>query len=147
MSERWIPILAAVVGVLGGMGGAFIGGYVANEGQQERFDSERKAQVADSRLETYGNYLGELNKWIIVGGDGEAVTTAYGQVLLFSSSLALRQAARELGEAAEEINLAQKAQEEGEEISLTERNSLDEQYNTNLNDFISLAQKATGITE
>ena len=37
MSERWIPIVAAILGVLGGTGGAFIGGHVANEGQAQRF--------------------------------------------------------------------------------------------------------------
>lgn len=57
MSERWIPIVAAVVGVLGGMGGAFIGGYVANEGQQQRFKEERKSQLEDLRRETYVRYL------------------------------------------------------------------------------------------
>ncbi len=61
MSERWIPIVAAVVGVLGGMGGAFIGGYVANEGQQQRFKEERKSQLEDLRRETYVRYLRNLD--------------------------------------------------------------------------------------
>jgi CHASE1-domain containing sensor protein len=49
MSERWVPLLAAVVGLLGGMGGAYVGGTVANEGQQDRFEDERKAE-----MRTYG---------------------------------------------------------------------------------------------
>ena len=147
MSERWIPILAAAVGVVGGVAGALIGGYVANEGQQERFESERRAQIADSRLETYGNYLGELNKWIIVGGDGEAVTTAQGEVLLFSSSEELRQAATELFEAATNINEALKAQDQDEEISQEESDSLIEEYNDKLRKFISEGQQEAGISE
>jgi hypothetical protein len=37
MNERWIPVLAAVVGVLGGMGGALVGGSVANQGLEREY--------------------------------------------------------------------------------------------------------------
>ena len=37
MNERWIPVLAAVVGGLGGMGGALVGGSVANQGQEREY--------------------------------------------------------------------------------------------------------------
>jgi hypothetical protein len=57
VSERWMPILAAVVGVLGGMGGAFIGGYVANEGQEQRFDREQDVRREDLRRTTYADFL------------------------------------------------------------------------------------------
>ena len=59
MSERWIPILAAVVGVLGGMGGAYIGGYVANEGQQQRFESEQDARLQDLRRDAFADLVEE----------------------------------------------------------------------------------------
>ena len=54
MSDRWIPVLAAVVGVIGGIGGAYIGGAVANEGQETRFERERAAALQDLRMDTYG---------------------------------------------------------------------------------------------
>jgi hypothetical protein len=44
MSDRWVPIVAAVVGVIGGMGGAYIGGSVANEGQRQRFEEQQVAE-------------------------------------------------------------------------------------------------------
>jgi Methylmalonyl-CoA mutase len=44
-----MPILAAGLGVLGGIAGAFIGGYVANEGQERRFEKERAAAEQDGR--------------------------------------------------------------------------------------------------
>jgi hypothetical protein len=57
MSERWVPVLAAIVGVLGGMGGALIGGWVANAGQEQRFQDERQAAVQDLHREIYADYL------------------------------------------------------------------------------------------
>jgi hypothetical protein len=58
MDARWMPIVAAGVGVLGGIGGAFIGGYLANEGAEGRFEKERAAAEQDLRREAYGAYLG-----------------------------------------------------------------------------------------
>jgi hypothetical protein len=55
--DRWIPILAATVGVLGGMGGALVGGYISNQGQQQQFEDERKAAIDDLRQDSYANYL------------------------------------------------------------------------------------------
>ena len=59
MSERWVPLLAALVGLLGGMGGAYIGGSVANEGQQQRFENEQEARMQDLRRNTYADFLQE----------------------------------------------------------------------------------------
>lgn len=55
--DRWIPILAATVGVLGGMGGALVGGYISNQGQERQFEDQRKAAVDDLRQDSYANYL------------------------------------------------------------------------------------------
>jgi hypothetical protein len=52
-----MPILAAVVGVLGGMGGAFIGGYVANEGQERRFEREQDVRREELRRTAYADFL------------------------------------------------------------------------------------------
>lgn len=57
MSERWIPLLAAIVGLLGGMAGAYIGGSVANEGQQQRFENEQKAETRALRVDAYVGLL------------------------------------------------------------------------------------------
>ena len=57
MTERWIPIVAAVVGLMGGLGGAAIGGSIANEGQEERFRNERLAELNNLLIDTYSRYL------------------------------------------------------------------------------------------
>jgi hypothetical protein len=144
MPDRWIPILAAAVGVVGGMGGALIGGYVANEGQQERFESERKAEVADARQDVYAKYLGEVTQWIIVGGDGSEVATAQGEVFLVSSSADVRDTAEDLLNAAGEANEAMK---QGEELEQEEADRVNGLLDRTLNEFISAAQREIGITE
>lgn len=57
MSERWIPIFAAVVGLLGGVGGAAIGGSIANNGQQDRLIQERQTHLEDLLIETFSKYV------------------------------------------------------------------------------------------
>jgi hypothetical protein len=76
VSDRWVPVLAAVVGVLGGMGGAFVGGSVANQGQEQRFESEREAARQDVREDTYGAYLQAATGLLLklqLKADGEPV--------------------------------------------------------------------------
>jgi hypothetical protein len=58
MDARWTPLLAAVVGVLGAVGGALVGGAVANQGQEQGFERQRAAALQDLRRETYGDYIG-----------------------------------------------------------------------------------------
>src|SRR5829696_4917095 len=53
MSEHWVAVVAAVLGLLGGMGGAAVGGYIANRGEQQRFEHEPAAEIRDLRLDTY----------------------------------------------------------------------------------------------
>jgi len=60
-----MPLLAAGLGVLGGVGGAFIGGYVANEGQENRFDKERAAAITDVRRHAYGEFLGAAQEILV----------------------------------------------------------------------------------
>lgn len=55
--DRWIPVVAAAVGVLGGMGGALIGGFVANQSQEDRLQAEQQAETRNVRRETYGTFL------------------------------------------------------------------------------------------
>jgi hypothetical protein len=65
-----MPVFAALVGVLGGVGGAIAGGSLANRGQEERFLSERQAAIQDLRLDKYGTLVGAadvlLTQFLIV---------------------------------------------------------------------------------
>ena len=65
MDARWMPIFAATVGVLGGVGGALVGGFVANAGQAEGFKRERAAAKQDLRTEVYGAYLGTAEGFVL----------------------------------------------------------------------------------
>ena len=67
MSDRWIPVLAAVVGVLGGIGGAGIGGCVANQGEERRLNSERQTARLDSEQDAYASYLEAVNTLVLRG--------------------------------------------------------------------------------
>jgi hypothetical protein len=58
MPERWwIPVLAAVVGLIGGVGGAYVGGEVANKGQEQQFENQRTAELQDLLIDAYARYL------------------------------------------------------------------------------------------
>ncbi len=100
MVDRWVPILAAVLGLVGGTAGAYVGGSVANEGQQQRFENERQTRIENLRIDTYGSYLRELANWNYVGGVPSKVSAAQAKVLLVSSSPAVRDAALQLFTAA-----------------------------------------------
>jgi hypothetical protein len=71
VSDRWIPVLAATVGIIGGMGGALIGGCVANQGQQEQFEDERQAALVDMRREVYATYIQAVESFIQKAGSRE----------------------------------------------------------------------------
>jgi hypothetical protein len=110
MSDRWIPVFAAVVGVIGGMGGAYIGGAVANEGQETRFERERAAALQDLRMNTYGTYLqavDSIEAKIQVGADGQAdyvrLKAAEARVSLLANA-EVSQAARRLGDSLSRYN-------------------------------------------
>lgn len=59
-----MPVFAALVGVLGGVGGAIVGGVLANSGQEEAFLRERKAHEKDLRLATYSTYVSAVDAFI-----------------------------------------------------------------------------------
>jgi hypothetical protein len=90
MSERWIPVLAAFLGLLGGIGGAFIGGAVANEGQQQRFENEQAIRAQDLRREAFADFLqavANVNQG--AGNVNEELAradTAKAQVALFANA-------------------------------------------------------------
>jgi hypothetical protein len=100
MSERWIPVVAAIVGVLGGMGGAFIGGYVANKGEQQRFKEEQVAKTENFRRDTVVKFLAAAEKLRFAGGTGQDLLADEAQVSLLFPTSVVRAAAREVSHAA-----------------------------------------------
>lgn len=104
MIDRWMPVVAAALGLLGGMGGAYIGGSVANQGQEQRFREERATRIEDSRRDTYVAYLRELENHFFLGGTPEKARAAQAAVLLVSSA-SVRDAASAAVAAANGSNL------------------------------------------
>ena len=71
MLQRWTAVVAATLGLFAGMGGAFIGGNVANKGQQQLFREQRATRLEDARRATYVAYLRELENHFFLGGTPE----------------------------------------------------------------------------
>jgi len=88
MSERWIPVLAALLGVLGGMGGAFIGGNVANKGQEQRFEDEQAVRAGDLRRGAYADLLEEAAavQFAVTPQGVDRLTSAEAKADLFANS-------------------------------------------------------------
>jgi hypothetical protein len=126
MYERWIPVLAAALGLLGGVGGALVGGWVANQGEQERFRSERAAERADFSRDTFVKFLAAAENWRFQGKTGEKVFAAEAEVTLLSSSPGLWKAARDITQAAQTTIPGGKG---------------DKEYKRKRNRFIKLAQQ------
>ena len=95
MPEHWVPVVAALLGILGGMGGAAVGGYIANRGEQQRHAHERAAEIRDLRLDTYVMLLraAELEHAQPVETDDRVVRTAEAEVALVAPTVAIREAA------------------------------------------------------
>jgi CHASE1-domain containing sensor protein len=100
VSEPWIPVLAAILGLLGGVGGAAVGGFVANEGQERRFEHERATETRDRRMETYVKFVRavEDEHFNAPTTDDRLIRTAEAEVALVASGPAVRQAASRLVE-------------------------------------------------
>lgn len=95
-----MPLLAAAVGVLGGVGGAYIGGVVANEGQEQQSKSERAGAIQDSRIEEYGNFIAtaeEIRAEILAGENpnpaGIRLFKAQAVVALITENVEVEEAA------------------------------------------------------
>jgi hypothetical protein len=135
VNERWIPILAGVIGVVGGVGGAVVGGVIANEGQEEQFEKDRAAELQDLREQTYVKFVGAAERVHQVGGEtaNAEANAALAAVILLSPTLAqpatlvLERAQQTTGEETKEGKAAETA------------------YNKNLGRFVLLAQEEVGI--
>ena len=105
MFDGWVPAVAAFLGVVGGMGGAFVGGAVANEGQQQQYANERLERMAELRRMTYVSFVEELEHHFFQGGTPDKARAAQAAVLLVSSA-AIRQASSAATDAANSDDLS-----------------------------------------
>ena len=98
MNERWLPVLAAILGVLGGVAGAAVGGYVANQGQERRLEAERASRMLDRRINAYVELLraAENESDEATAFPDPIVESAAAEVELVARTEALREAARGL---------------------------------------------------
>jgi CHASE1-domain containing sensor protein len=98
MSDRWLPVVAAILGVLGGVAGAAVGGYVANKGQEQRFEAERDSRRLDQRIDAYVGFLRAVENEKTEAGryDDAIFITAAAEVELVARNAALQRAARRL---------------------------------------------------
>ena len=135
MNERWIPILAGVIGVVGGVGGAVVGGVIANEGQEKQFEKDRAAQLQDLREQTYVKFVGAAERVHQLGGltDKAEANAALASVILLSPTL----------ERPATIVLQGAGQTTGEETD--RQKTVEAAYNKNLERFVLRAQKEVGI--
>ena len=102
MSDRWLPVLAAVLGIVGGVLGAAVGGYIANEGQEAQFKQERAERIRDLRLATYSKFLRAAENEKVRGPElqDSIVLTAQLEVELVARNDDLRAAAVRLSDRA-----------------------------------------------
>lgn len=135
MNERWIPILAGVIGVVGGVGGAVVGGVIANEGQEEQFEKDRAAELQDLREQTYVKFVGAAERVHQLGGEtaNAEANAAFAEVILLSPTL----------EQPATMVLEQALQTTGEQTE--EQNTVEAAYDKNLDRFLVLAQQEVGI--
>jgi hypothetical protein len=61
----WIPILAAALGLVGGVAGAYVGGEVSKDAQAQQFKDQRNAELQDLLIGKYGSYLRAISKWAL----------------------------------------------------------------------------------
>lgn len=95
MNDRWLPVLAAILGVLGGVAGAAVGGFVANKGQEQRLEAERDSRRLDQRIDAYVRLLRATENEVAAAGDYEDTIfrTAAAEVVLVARNPELRRAA------------------------------------------------------
>jgi hypothetical protein len=103
-----MPLFAAAVGVLGRVGGALVGGFIANQGQEEGFRRERAAAKQDLRMEAYADFLGTaqglVTRILVEGDEAKAeewlvkLWVSQARVLLVFENPEVAEAATRLGD-------------------------------------------------
>jgi hypothetical protein len=141
MDARWMPMLAAGLGVLGGIAGAFIGGYVANEGQERRFEREQAAASQDLRREAYGTYIGFAQEVIatqLAGGTQDEVNEVAVRLYPAEARIALVAESDAVTDAAAVLTQALIV-EDSERASKTDA-ELEEEYEQAFDNFLTVAR-------
>ena len=135
VNERWIPILAGVIGVVGGVGGAVVGGVIANEGQEAQFEKDRAAELQDLREQTYVRFVGAAERVHFLGGEtaNAEANAAFAEVILLSPTL----------EQPAKMVLQRAGQTTGEKTK--EQATVEAAYSKDLERFVLLAQEEVGI--
>ena len=144
MDSRWMPLMAAGLGVLGGVGGAFVGGYLANEGQESRFERERVAAIQDIRIETYGTFLGtarEVLGTILAQRSRDDEAEAFVRLFAAEARVALIAESAEVENAAQAVREAATADSGG-----ASQDELQEQYEASIDDFLDAAREEIEAT-
>jgi hypothetical protein len=139
-----MPLVAAGLGVLGGVGGAFVGGYLANEGQESRFETERVAAIQDRRIETYGTFLGtarEVLGTILAQRSREDEAEVFVRLFSAEARVALIAESAEVENAARAVREAATADSGGES-----EDELQEQYEARIDDFLDAAREEIEAT-
>jgi hypothetical protein len=78
-----MPLLAAGLGVAGGIAGAFIGGSLANEGQERRLESEQSDAAQALRREAYAEFIGSADEVALTleASSPDEIVSAFGRLL------------------------------------------------------------------
>jgi len=92
-----MPLLAATVGLLGGVGGAYIGGVVAIKEQQERFENEQRTETRNLRINAYVDLLMACETTFDTGQRVGDLRAAQARASLMTSSNEVQKAADALG--------------------------------------------------
>jgi len=110
MDAKWMPVFAAAVGVLGGLGGALVGGSLANASEQDRLETERRDVRESLFRATHGEFLAAADAFFISLGlaysvynkDDEAIITDAEDLEITKT---IRPEAREFFRAAAAVDL------------------------------------------
>lgn len=142
MDARWMPIVAAAIGLLGGLGGALVGGWLVNEGQEDAFKREQAAARKDLLIETYGTFGGTAEEVAVsLGADAPPaelraaftrLAVAKTRVFLVADNRKVERAAFATAKALEKANKASTDKEEQERI--------DDFYDDDLVRFVAVAR-------
>jgi hypothetical protein len=109
MPERWVPLLAATVGLIGGVGGAYIGGVVAIQEQQERFENEQRTETRNLRINAYVDLLKACETAFYLDGAQTETNQRVGDLRAAQARASLMTSSNEVEEAAGELGPNEKA--------------------------------------
>jgi hypothetical protein len=80
-----MPIVAAGIGLIGGLGGALVGGWLANEGQEKQLKSDRAAAAQELRRDAYGEFVGsadEVALTLLASAPEDEIRSAFRRLLV-----------------------------------------------------------------